>query len=138
MIATTESPLDDLRWHRMIRESGWTGRVVTAYRPDPVVDPDFEGFCANVAKLGELTGEDTLTWTGYLAAHRQRRAYFKSFGATSTDHGHPSAATADLSRAEAEALFDRIKARPPRDRMRNCSAPRCSPRWRACRWMTGW
>ena len=112
VIATTESPLDDLKYHRMIRDSGWTGRVVTAYRPDPVVDPDFEGFAANLVKLGEITGEDTLTWSGYLDAHRLRRAYFRSFGATSTDHGHPTAATADLSPAEAEALFDRVKGRP--------------------------
>lgn len=109
VIATTESPLEDLHWHRMIRESGWTGRVVTAYRPDPVVDPDFEGFTTNLAKLGEMTGEDTLSWGGYLAAHRARRAFFKSFGATSTDHGHPSAATADLPPTEAQALFDRVK-----------------------------
>ena len=27
--------------------SGWRGRVVTAYRPDPVVDPEFEGFPDN-------------------------------------------------------------------------------------------
>src|SRR5262249_49297083 len=39
-IATTESPLDDLRWHAMIRDSGWGGRVITAYRPDPVIDPE--------------------------------------------------------------------------------------------------
>ena len=43
-IATTESPLDPLKHHETIRQSGWNGRVVTAYRPDPVVDPDFEGF----------------------------------------------------------------------------------------------
>jgi glucuronate isomerase len=108
VIATTESPLDDLKWHRMIRESGWPGRVVTAYRPDPVVDPDFEGFRDNVERLGEITGEDTATWTGYLAAHRARRAFFKSFGATSTDHGHPTARTADLPPGEAEALFGRV------------------------------
>ena len=30
----------------MIRDSGWKGRVVPAYRPDAVVDPDFAGFCA--------------------------------------------------------------------------------------------
>jgi glucuronate isomerase len=29
-IATTEGALDDLKWHRMIRDSGWDGRVVTA------------------------------------------------------------------------------------------------------------
>jgi glucuronate isomerase len=108
VIATTESPLDDLRWHRMIRESGWQGRVVTAYRPDPVVDPEFEGFRDNVARFGEITGEDTSTWAGDLAAHRARRAYFKSFGATSSDHGHPTAQTADLSWPEAEALFRRV------------------------------
>lgn len=108
-IATTESSLDELKWHAMIRESGWKGRVVTAYRPDPVVDPDFEGFVDNLARFGELTGEDTFSWTGYLAAHAKRRAVFKSFGATSTDHGHPSAATADLSPVEAVSLFDRVK-----------------------------
>lgn len=107
VIATTESPLDDLRWHAMIRDSGWHGRVVTAYRPDPVVDPDFAGFADNVARLGELTGEDAGTWAGYLAAHRARRAFFKGFGATSTDHGHPSARTEDLPQAEAARLFDR-------------------------------
>ena len=109
LLATTESPLDTLDHHRAIRESGWRGRVITAYRPDPVVDPEFEGFAGNLTRFGELTGEDTLNWRGYLAAHRQRRAFFKTMGATSTDHGHPTAATADLSPAEAEALFDRVK-----------------------------
>jgi glucuronate isomerase len=110
VLATTESPLDDLRWHRMIRESGWTGRVVTAYRPDPVVDPEFEGFAANVARLGELTGEDTATWEGYLTAHRIRRAYFKEFGATSTDHGHPTARTENLPKDDAARLFAKALA----------------------------
>jgi glucuronate isomerase len=104
-LATTESPLDSLAHHRAIRESGWKGRVVTTYRPDPVVDPDFEGFAANVARFGELTGEDTSTWAGYLRAHRARRGFFKSMGATASDHGHPSAATADLPAGECEALF---------------------------------
>jgi len=106
-IATTESPLDDLRWHRMIRDSGWKGKVVTAYRPDAVVDPEFDGFAHNVEQLGALTGEDTSTWEGYLQSHRIRRAYFKGFGATSSDHGHPTARTENLAQREAAALFAR-------------------------------
>jgi len=105
VLATTESPLDDLRWHAMIRGSGWQGRVITAYRPDPVVDPEFEGFAANIETFGALTGEDATTWQGYLRAHRTRRAFFKSFGATSTDHGHATARTEDLPQADAAALF---------------------------------
>ena len=110
VIATTESPLDPLDHHRTIRESGWGGRVITAYRPDPVVDPDFEGFQTNLDRFSELTGEDCRTWSGYLSAHRTRRAFFAEMGATSTDHGHPTARTADLSAAEAEALFGEVVA----------------------------
>ncbi|HEV2564843.1 MAG TPA: glucuronate isomerase [Microvirga sp.] len=114
-IATTESPLDPLKHHETIRQSGWKGRVVTAYRPDPVVDPEFEGFRENLVRFGEITGCDTTTWSGYLEAHRMRRAFFREYGATSTDHGHPTARTSNLSPTNAEALFRRVStgdARP--------------------------
>lgn len=113
VIATTENPLDDLRHHKAIRDSRWGGKVITAYRPDPVVDPEFEGFLDNLKTLSDLTGEDCFNWNGYLAAHRKRRAFFASMGATSTDHGHPTARTADLSPAEAEALFKRVTQPSP-------------------------
>ncbi len=105
VLATTEGALDDLRWHKAIQDSDWAGRVITTYRPDAVVDPEFEGFQANIATLGELTGEDTLSWQGYLRAHHTRRAFFKAHGATASDHGHFTARTADLSTAAAEKLF---------------------------------
>ena len=105
VIATTESPLDPLESHKEIRASGWKGRVVTAFRPDPVVDPEFENFPANIARLADISGHDATNWDGYLAALRERRAFFKSMGATSTDHGHPTARTCDLSREECERLF---------------------------------
>lgn len=108
VLTTTESPLDDLAHHAAIRASGWQRRVLTAYRPDSVVDPDFEGFAVNLDRLTELTGEDCSSWQGYLRAHRARRAFFATMGATSTDHGHPTAATADLSVGDAKALFARI------------------------------
>ena len=108
VITTTESPLDTLDHHRTIADSNWNGRVLTAYRPDPVVDPEYEGFRDNLARFAELTGEDTFSYAGYLAAHRKRRAFFAKHGATSTDHGHPTALTAHLSRAEADALFARV------------------------------
>jgi glucuronate isomerase len=108
LLATTEAPTDELIHHKAIRASGWKGRVVTAYRPDPVVDPEHEDFTFEVERLGQLTGENVARWGGYLAAHRQRRAAFKALGATSTDHGHPTAATADLSPSEAESLFAKV------------------------------
>jgi glucuronate isomerase len=110
VLTTTESPLDTLDHHRAIRDSGWGGRVLTAYRPDPVIDPEFEGFQESLDRFSDMTGEDCRSWGGYLAAHRKRRAYFAELGATSTDHGHPTPRTADLPRGEAEALFGRVCA----------------------------
>ncbi len=110
VIATTESPLDPLDHHKAIRESGWQGKVVTAYRPDPVIDPETIGFAENLQAFGAMTGEDISTWAGYLRAHENRRAFFREAGATSTDHGHPTAFTADLPTAECAALYARVRA----------------------------
>ncbi|MES2044500.1 MAG: glucuronate isomerase [Pseudomonadota bacterium] len=107
-LATTEGPQDDLAHHHAIRRSGWQGRVVTTYRPDGVIDVEHEAFKPAMARFAELTGEDVYDWSGYLAAHRKRRADFRAAGATATDHGHPTAATANLSRDEAERLFRTI------------------------------
>ena len=107
-IATTDSALDDLCHHDAIRASGWKGRVVPTYRPDAVVDPDFAGFADNVATFVRAAGFDAVTWPNYLEAHRRKRAFFRERGATATDHGHPSARTADLDLGSASALFGKV------------------------------
>ena len=60
VIATTEGPLDPLAHHQAIRDSGWNGRVVTAYRPDEVVDPEHEAFGGALERFGAITG----AWMG--------------------------------------------------------------------------
>ncbi|MBF9049079.1 glucuronate isomerase [Roseobacter sp. HKCCD9010] len=110
VLATTEGTLDPLTHHKAIAESDWPGRVITTYRPDQVTDPDYEGFAGALDQLAEITGGETESWAGYLEAHRLRRAYFRDHGATATDHGHPTAETADLSQADAAALYDRLRA----------------------------
>jgi len=106
VLATTDSPIDSLADHQAIRDSGWNARIPPTFRPDPVVDPEFTGFAANIAELGRQTGENTLQWDGYLNALRRARARFRSLGCTATDHGHPTAQTANLSATESEKLFD--------------------------------
>ena len=112
-LATTDSALSDLGTHAILRASGWPGRVVPTFRPDDVVDPERPGFRSNLEELGDLTRCDTSSWKGYLDAFRDRRAEFIRAGATASDHGHPSALTADLPAPEAEALFARVTADAP-------------------------
>ena len=83
-------------------------RIIPTFRPDPVTDPEQPGWAAAVARLGELTGADTGSYAGYLDALARRREDFRRAGATATDHGHPTALTADLDPADAARLYDRL------------------------------
>jgi len=108
LLATTDSPLDSLAHHEAIRASGFRGRIIPTFRPDPVVDPDFPEFKENLGRLAQLTGVDTSNWEGYVSALRQRRLEFKALGCTATDHGHRTAATADLGSDSAARLFHKV------------------------------
>ena len=110
VLATTDPPNDPLENHKAIRASGWKGHILPTFRPDSVVDPEFANFAENIARMGQMHGEDTGSWRGYLAALRKSRARFKELGCTATDHGHPTAQTADLSDAEAAKLYSTVLA----------------------------
>lgn len=106
IIATTEGALDPLDHHRALQAQGWVPRIRTTYRPDAVTDPEAPGFAGNLAHLAGITGSDTAAWPGLIEAHRRRRADFRALGAVATDHGTPSALTADLGPAECQRLLD--------------------------------
>ncbi|GAA2759762.1 glucuronate isomerase [Actinopolymorpha rutila] len=106
VLATTDDPADDLAAHRQLADdAAWKGRVVPTFRPDPYLEPARPDWPARVAKLGEVTGEDTTGYAGYIAALEQRRAYFKRNGATATDHGHADAGSRPLEPAEANRIY---------------------------------
>jgi len=114
VLATTDSPLDSLEHHARLAADGWAGpngpgaRIIPTFRPDAVTDPARPGWAADVARLGELAGADTGSYAGYLDALERRREVFRRAGATATDHGTPSARTADLDAADAARLYDRL------------------------------
>lgn len=107
VLATTEGALDPLLHHQRLDASDWKGKVIPTFRPDDVTDPDRPGFRGRLAKLAEVTGENTAEWDGLLAALRSRRTFFRSLGAVATDHGPPGAMTNDVSRRDAQSLLDR-------------------------------
>lgn len=108
ILATTDGALDDLNHHQTIADSGWNGRVVPTFRPDGVLDPSNPDFRANIVQLALLTGENTESYSGYLAALRQRRAMFKALGATATDHAIEQIHTEWLD--DPDVLFQKLRA----------------------------
>ncbi|MET7402294.1 glucuronate isomerase [Dactylosporangium sp. NPDC005572] len=106
VLATTDSPLDDLSAHGRLAAEGWGEQVIPTFRPDALVHLDRPRWAAEVAELGRLTGADTGRYRGYLEALRQRRLDFAAAGALATDHGHESADTTPLPEADAARIYD--------------------------------
>ena len=107
VLCTTDAATDTLEHHQAIRQSGWKGNIRPTFRPDAVVNLDAPNWKANIAKLSEVSGIDVNDYKSFIEALEQRRAFFKSMGATSTDHAALTPATTELTPTEAESIFQR-------------------------------
>lgn len=107
VLATTDGAADRLLHHQAIRESGWQGRVVPTFRPDGVVNIDRPDWNANLKELGEVCGYEISGYRKLIQALEERRGFFKSMGATATDHAALTPFTCLLSDDEAEGIFQR-------------------------------
>ncbi|MEM6408956.1 MAG: glucuronate isomerase [Pseudomonadota bacterium] len=109
LLATTDAATDPLSYHQAIQSSTWGGRVIPTFRPDAVLDPSDPRFASELETLAELSNTDLSTFDRYLDALRNRRAFFKSLGATATDHAIEALTTCYLDQAEIEALFTKAR-----------------------------
>jgi glucuronate isomerase len=107
VLCTTDAATDELEHHRAIKASGWNGNIRPTFRPDGVVNLDAPNWKANIDKLSEVSGIEVNDYTSFIQALEQRREFFKSMGATATDHAALTPATAELSDAEVEEIFQR-------------------------------
>jgi glucuronate isomerase len=107
VLCTTDSAADRLEHHQALRQGDWPGRILPTFRPDHVVNLDAPNWRANIDRLSEVSGIDVVDYASFIRALEERRAYFKSMGATSTDHAALTPATAELAPAEADAIFQR-------------------------------
>jgi glucuronate isomerase len=105
LLATTDGATASLEQHRRLAAEGLGGRVIPTFRPDALVHLDRPGWAGQVDRLGELTGIDTGSYPGFLAALRRRREAFVEAGALATDHGQFTADTTPLADADAARLY---------------------------------
>ena len=109
VLATTDAASDSLDHHRAIRESGWKGRVIPCFRPDAVFRIATPEWPAQLEALGREHGAPLVDYLEFIRALEDRRTFFKSMGATATDHGVLEPYTTWLSPDEAETLFQRAR-----------------------------
>jgi glucuronate isomerase len=109
LLTTTDAASDSLEQHRKIRESGWDGRVVPAFRPDAIFRIAQPGWREGIDALSKASGVEVGEYPALIRALEGRREYFRSLGATSTDHAVLEPYTERLPDAEADALFQKAR-----------------------------
>ncbi len=107
VLCTTDGAADPLEAHQAIRASGWRGDVRPTFRPDAVVNLLTPGWQRNIDALSQASGVAIHSYPTFIRALEERRVFFKRMGATATDHAAQSAYTAELTPAEADAIFQR-------------------------------
>ena len=107
VLCTTDAATDTLTAHQAIHSSGWQGRILPTFRPDSVINLDAPGWRQNLDLLSTVSGIEVIDYSTYLHALEQRREFFISMGAVSTDHAVVTPVTDELSQAEANKLLQR-------------------------------
>lgn len=107
VLSTTDAPFDSLHQHKFIKESDWPRRILPAFRPDGVTDLSNPLWKKNIEKLSITVGYEIDSYKKLVQSLQERRNFFKSLGATSTDHGVMTPRAHDLGDTEAEKLFQK-------------------------------
>jgi len=110
VLCTTDAAGDSLRWHEHLRASGWTGDVRPTFRPDLAIALTHPGWKAEIERIAEASGIEIDSYASYIRALESRRAFFKSLGASATDHAVITPWTERLPDASLSALFERALA----------------------------
>jgi glucuronate isomerase len=106
VLATTDAATDSLEHHRAIRDSAWTGRVIPTLRPDALFQIAQPGWQRERAALEALDGGAIGDYPSFLRAIEGRREYFRSMGATATDHGAEEPYADRLLPEQVASLFE--------------------------------
>jgi glucuronate isomerase len=111
LLSTTDPAESRLEHHKAIRDSGWKGKIVPAFRPDGVTNLGTGDWQQNIQGLSRVTNIDINSYRSFIQALEKQREFFKSMGAASTDHGVNNPYAHELTKNEAESIFARALSR---------------------------
>jgi len=110
LLATTDAATDPLTHHQTIRDSGWAGRVVPTFRPDALFRISLPGWRTELKALEACVNRELTSYEVFREALAKRRAFFKTMGATSTDHAVVEPYTEWLADATVAALYQKARS----------------------------
>lgn len=111
-VCTTDDPIDNLEYHQQIKASGYSTKVLPAYRPDKAMNADdLPGLNAYIDKVAQVTDSEINDYESYLAALKKRHDFFAENGCSVSDHGLEQIYAEDYTQEEIRSIFNKIRTK---------------------------
>ena len=111
LVSTTEDPIDDLRYHKVLNEEKMFTRVITAFRPDKAININKPGFAEYMGKLAAVVGKEKLACIDCVTdALTKRIEFFAEMGCRASDHGLDYIPYREASKDEVNAIYQKVMA----------------------------
>jgi glucuronate isomerase len=109
-VCTTDDPVDDLRYHKVLAASDLSTRVLPAFRPDKALAVDrLDLFNPWVDQLAQASNVDVTTFSRFLEALSARHDYFHENGCRLSDHGMTQCYAVAGSEKSVASIFARAR-----------------------------
>ncbi len=111
LVCTTDDPIDDLNYHKKIKEDGFEIPILPAFRPDAAMNvDDAVKFNNYLTKLEDVTGISIADFSDYINALKQRHDFFAENGCNVSDHGLEEIYAEDFTDEEIKKIFSQIRS----------------------------
>ena len=106
LICTTDDPVDDLKWHKILAEDeSFEVKVLPAWRPDKAMNLEKPEYPEYMKTLSEVSGVEIKSFADLKAALLNRMDFFAQMGCSVSDHALEYVMYAPASEETVDAIF---------------------------------
>ena len=107
-LCTTDDPIDDLKWHKLLKEdTSFKTKVYPSFRSDKIVNIDWDTFLPYVAKLNEVLGYEIKNLDDLEKGLLERIEYFHEVGCRVADHSLEVVVYRDATREQVDEVLQK-------------------------------
>jgi glucuronate isomerase len=111
VVCTTDDPVDDLQYHKKIKDDNFSIKVLPAFRPDKAMSvQDANAFNDYINQLGNVSDTDITSFQAFLDALKKRHDYFNEMGCRISDHGLEKIYADDFTSEEIKNIFSELRS----------------------------
>lgn len=112
-LCTTDDPVDDLHYHKQLKEEGFEIHVLPAFRPDKALNIHLKEYTEYIQKLSQVSGIEIKDYASLMQALENRIAYFDAVGSRVSDHALDGDIYEPATEDEINVIMDKAFRKEP-------------------------